>query len=131
MKIIIAILLCASFLFGAKLGWSNDYKKTIALAKEQNKEVYILMTSSDCRWCRKFENTTLRDKKILEQLKSKYVVMHLDRDFDDFPKKFIVKIVPSHFFITSKEDIIYKFPGYWNVEDFTSFLKDIDKIDRF
>ncbi|MEA1955160.1 MAG: hypothetical protein U9N02_01555 [Campylobacterota bacterium] len=68
----------------------------------------------------------MQDKKIIDKLKSKYILLHLDRDFDDYPVKFNAKRVPSHFFVTSNEDLIYKFPGYWNSRDFISFLKDIN-----
>ncbi|MEA1955159.1 MAG: hypothetical protein U9N02_01550 [Campylobacterota bacterium] len=49
MKIIISILLFSfTFLIASELGWSNNYKKTLTLAKKQNKDIYILITSSDC-----------------------------------------------------------------------------------
>ena len=127
MKIFLTTLLLASYIFGSD--FSTDYEKTMQQAKKEHKNVYILMTSSNCRWCRKFENTTLKDKEIMDKLKSKYILMHLDKDFDDFPEKFKVKRVPSHFFVKPNEEIIYKFPGYWNSEDFLSFMGDVAKIN--
>ncbi len=126
MKILVITLLFVISLIAADLKWSNDYNKAVEIAKKENKDIYILITSSDCRWCRKFENTTLKDKDMLAYLKSKFVLVHIDRDFDDMPEYFEAKRVPTHYFTTSKKDIIHTFPGYWNSEDFNSFLKDVD-----
>jgi len=125
MKKLITILLLASYIFASD--FSQDYEKTIEQAKKEHKSIYILMTSSSCGWCRKFENTTLKNKKVMDKLKSNYLLLHLDKDFDDYPEKFKVKRVPSHFFITSDEKIIYQFPGYWNDDNFLSFVDDINK----
>ena len=131
MKKLITILLLALYLFSNELNFSTDYEKTKALAKKEHKDVYILMISSSCGWCRKFENTTLKDKEVIDKLKSKYLLLHLDKDFDEYPAKFKVKRVPSHFFITPKGEIIYKFPGYWGNEDFLSFIEDVTRTKNF
>lgn len=128
MKILItAFLFCITLLAGAELGWSNDYKKAIDDANVQNKDIYVLITASDCRWCRKFENTTLQEKDMIDYLKSKYVLVHLDRDFDDLPEHLVAKRVPTHYFVTKDGKIIHTFPGYWSSEDFKVFLGDIEE----
>jgi thioredoxin-related protein len=53
--------------------------------------------------------------------------VHLDRDFDELPKYFEAKRVPTHYFVTKDEKVIHTFPGYWNSEDFKVFLGDIEK----
>lgn len=126
MKYIIVSLLFLSSLMGAGLDWSSDYKKALEIAKKEKKDVYVLVTSDNCRWCRKFENTTLQNEKILDLLRLKYVLVHADRDRDYLPKNFNTKAVPRHYFVTSKEQIIFTFLGYWDELDFKSYLKDID-----
>lgn len=127
MKIILLMLTLVSFMFANELGWSNDYNKTIAEAKAQNKDVYMLITSSDCRWCRKFESTTLQDKSVIERLEKQYLLLNLNRDTDFIPAEYKKQRVPRHYFLTSKGEIIYTFLGAWNKEDFFSFLKDVDE----
>jgi len=128
MKVILFVVILVSALFSSDLGWSNDYDKALKDAKAQDKDIYMLITASDCRWCRKFENTTLQDKDMIDSLKSKYILIQVDRDFDDeIVEKYQAKRVPTHYFINSNEEVIYKFPGYWNSEDFRSFLQEVDK----
>ena len=127
MKLLLITLAFITTLFGADLDWPKDYKAALVQAKKQNKDVYMLITSQDCRWCRKFEATTLQDEKTLERLKKQYVLLHIDRDWDEIPEHFKKKRVPRHYFLTSKGETIYSFLGYWNPEDFASFLADVDK----
>ncbi len=127
MKYLLVMLALISTLWSAELGWSEDYETSLKLAKKENKGLYVLLTSSTCRWCRKFENTTLQDKEVIKKLKEKYVLVHADRDIDDFPEWFKTKRVPRHYFVTNKGEEIYSFLGYWDSLDFKSFLGDVDK----
>ncbi|MBN2782292.1 MAG: thioredoxin family protein [Campylobacterales bacterium] len=127
MRLFLISLFFSLSLFANELGWDNDYKKALADAKVENKDVYVLITSSDCRWCRKFESTTLQDKEILKYLDSRYILVHLNRDFDEMPEYFQAKRVPTHYFVTKDEEVIHTFPGFWSSEDFKVFLGDIDK----
>ncbi|QFR48960.1 DUF255 domain-containing protein [Sulfurimonas lithotrophica] len=129
MRKIFILLLLVNLLFSEEIGeltFSNDYKKVMAQAKKENKRVYMLITSSSCRWCRKFESTTLTDWTVAEKLEGKYLLLHIDRDNDYFPKHLKHKRVPRHYFLTPDEQVIYTFLGYWNVEDFTSYVDDVD-----
>lgn len=126
-KMIGAWILMTSMLFGANLDWSNDYEAALQVAKKEKKNIYMLITSADCRWCRKFEETTLQEEIVISRLKEKYILLHVDRDQDTFPSKFQRAPVPRHYFIKANEDVIYTFLGYWDREDFFSYLGDAEK----
>lgn len=130
MKLLLVTLAFIATLFGTELEWPNDYEVALQQAKKENKDVYVFISSTYCRWCRKFENTTLKDEAILKKLKEKYVLVHLDRDMDDFPEHFETKRVPRHYFLKANGETIYTFMGYWNAEDFSSFLGDVDKKNK-
>lgn len=127
MKYIWITLLLISSLIGGELNFMDDYELSLKMAKKQDKHLYVLVTSSSCRWCRKFEKTTLKDDEVLEMLDKKYVVAHLDRDMDDMPEWFDASRVPKHYFVTADGKEIFSFLGYWGSLDFKSYLGDIDK----
>ena len=127
MKYIWLTLILISSLLSAELGWLDDYEVSLKIAKKENKDIYVFVTSSTCRWCKKFENTTLQDKEVLKLLNKKYVLVHADRDMDDLPEWFNAKRVPKHYFVTAKGKEIYSFLGYWDSLDFKSYLGDVDK----
>jgi len=87
----------------------------------------MLVVSDDCRWCKKFERTTLKDKKILKKLKEKYVLLHLSRDSNYIPKKYKTSPIPRHFFLTSTGEVVFPVVGYRDVETFNGFLDDVEK----
>lgn len=126
-KILFVTLLFAATLFGSDLHWNHDYNKALQEAQKEKKDIYMFITSANCRWCRKFEATTLQDEAILQRLKKQYVLLHIDRDADFMPEHFKKKRVPRHYFLRADGTIIYSFLGYWANEDFASFLDDVDK----
>jgi len=129
MKKIFLILLFVGSLFGETIGemtFSNDYVKILAQAKKENKRVYMLITSDRCKWCRKFESETLTDWTVAEKLQEKYLLLHLDRDADFFPDRYKRKRVPRHYFLTPDEKVISTFLGFWNIDDFNSYIDDVD-----
>lgn len=123
-------LLCAFSLFANEFDWLTDYKAALKEAKEQKKNIYMLITSENCRWCKKLEATTLQSESVLAKLKKSYVLLHINRDRDYIPSRYTVKGVPRHYFITPGEEEIYQFLGYWNEEDFLSYVDDANKEYR-
>ncbi|MFA6138355.1 MAG: thioredoxin family protein [Sulfurimonas sp.] len=127
MKFLILVAVFISTLFSAENDWINDYEKALFQATQEKKQIYILITSDSCGWCRKFENSTLQNEAVLERLKQSFVLVHVDRDRDTMPAMFKKERVPRHYFVTHKGEIIHTFMGYWSSEDFNSLLDDVDK----
>jgi thioredoxin-related protein len=107
--------------------WSHDYAATLAQAQKENKKVYMLITSEHCRWCRKFENTTLQEEMVIAKLKNNYLLLHVDRNFDTFPEKFTRQGVPRHYVLAKNEEVIYTSFGYMTSEEFFEFLEEVEK----
>ncbi len=107
------------------LEWQDEYEDAHAKALKENKILYAFIVSNTCHWCKKMEETTMLDRSITERLEKDFVVVELIRGFDDYPKTLSAKMVPKHFFLTPDEKEILAFAGYWNVEDFASFLDEI------
>ena len=122
MRYILFMFLLVSSLYSANLNWSNDYKKALGDAKKENKLIYVFITSDSCKWCRKFENTTLQDKAILKRLHSEFITIHLSRDRDEIPKQFETAPIPRHYFTDSKGNILYNSLGHRGVECFDAFM---------
>lgn len=127
MRLLLSILMLGSMLFASNELFINDYNKALELAKAEKKDVYMLVTSNSCRWCRKFEDITLKDQEIIKKLQEQYILLALNRDVDTIPEQYKVKRVPKHFFLTDKGEIIFAFLGYWNPDDFASFMQDVEK----
>lgn len=127
MKLLFTILMLGTVLFASKADFLHDYKEALVQAQKQDKDIYMLITSESCQWCRKFEKITLNDKVTMDLLKEKFVLLALTRDVDYIPEQYKAQRVPKHFFLTASGDNIYAFLGYWNPEDFRSFVAEVEK----
>ena len=113
-------------LFGSD-NWVENYDDAVKIAQEQNKRIYMFIVSEDCRWCKKFERTTLENEKLLQRLSKQYVLLHLSRDLDDIPSKFKTTPVPRHYFLSSDGEVIFPVVGYRDVETFNNFLDTVNE----
>ncbi len=122
MKLFVIILFLVIGLFGSELGWSSNYKQALKNAHKEHKLVYVFITSDSCQWCRKFENTTLKDKNILKKLYTEFEVIHLSRDHHEIPKKFKMTPIPRHYFVDSNGKVLYSSLGYRGIACFDAFM---------
>ena len=133
MKNILLLLSLLSFsLYSSELNWADSYKDAISKAKAENKNVMLLITSHTCRWCRKLESETLMDEDIIKRVNKDYISIHVTRGEDEYPEELVAPGVPATYFLDNNgKPIIRKVMGYWNAEDYFSFLDDVDyKLGR-
>jgi len=127
MKYFILVALFCATLLANDLAWSNDYKEALEKSKKSKKLVYTLITSDSCRWCRKFESTTLQDENILKRLYSEFEVVHLSRDRDSVPSEFETSPVPRHYFTDANGTILYSSLGHRGLECFAGFMDNAEE----
>lgn len=124
MKKIVFLIVLATTLFGSEIVWNDTFAEAQVRAKKESKPLLVLITSEQCRWCRKFEATTLQDEDVISKLNTKFVSVHVTRDKSVYPKNLSAKMVPMNYFLDNNGKVIYSMPGYWPVEDYESILDD-------
>ena len=122
MKYLVPIIMFTTLLFSATLDWPSDYDRALIQAKKENKFVYVLITSDSCRWCRKFEETTLQNKQIKERIKREYIAVHLSRNRHTIPPQFKTSPVPRHYFVDQKGENLFNTIGHRDEEMMNSFM---------
>ncbi len=124
MKKLILLLFISVGLFASEINWSKDYDSALAKAKKESKLVLVLVTTEDCRWCRKLEATTLKDERVTTKLNSKFSSVHVTRDVDKYPSTIKAPMVPMSVFLNSDGKIVHQLPGFWDGEDYNLILDD-------
>lgn len=130
---ILFLTLSASPEAAKELGYYSDYNTALAVAKKENKSVMLVVVTSYCPWCRKFERKTLGSSSIAPLIKSTYVPVIVDRNKDAaaFPKRFQTPRIPTVFFIDPNDGIAYwESIGYLNKKEFSEALNDAQKLFR-
>lgn len=124
MKKILLLALLSAALFGAEIGWEDTFAAAQAKAKKESKPMLVIITTEQCRWCRKLEATTLSDDEIISKINTRFVPVHVTRDKSIYPKTLSAKMVPMSYFLDGNGKVLYSMPGYWPVEDYSSILDD-------
>lgn len=125
MKKIFFLMMLSIWVFGAEIAWNTSYDTALAKAKKESKPLMVLITSEECRWCRKLENTTMQDAEIIARINAKFQAVNVTKDKSVYPKNLTAKMVPMSYFINpTNGKVLYSIPGYWGSEDYNSILDD-------
>jgi thioredoxin-related protein len=127
----LVLTLFASPQTAQELGYHSDYQKALALAKKEQKPLMLVVVTSYCPWCRKFEQKTLASETIASTVKSKFVAVIVDRNKDaaTFPKAFQTPRIPTVFFIDPKDGTeFWETIGYVKKSEFADALKEAETL---
>ena len=87
----------------------------------------VFVEGENCRWCKKMKHRILADESVEKRLES-YVCVKVFREnkevVKDLPQ---IEGVPTIFFMTAEKKILESVVGYFNVEDFTSYINNVEK----
>ena len=119
MKNILISILFSSFLLAnnsfVKLGYETNYIQALEKAKEENKQIVMVLISSHCPWCERLEEEVLFLEYTNDLLDKNYIPLVQYSGDDDFPSRFNSYVVPTiHFIDPYKESIIESVHGFNN-----------------
>jgi len=126
-RLLITFLLFVTTSFSADIVWQKDITTAFELAKKENKVVMLLVEGEFCRWCKKMKHRTLADENVSKRLEP-YIAVKVMRENKEAIKDLpVIQGVPTIFFMTHDKNIIEDVIGYFGVEDFLSYIDDVEK----
>jgi len=126
-KLFIAFLILLFTQLSADVVWQKDFSQALELAKKEQKVLMLFVESKSCRWCKKMKSRTLSNEMVIKRLKP-YVSVKVMRDNKDVLRDLpAINGVPTIFFMTVDKRVLEKVVGYFNVEDFLSYIDDVEK----
>ena len=107
--------------------WVKDFDTAMQSAAKTKKTVMVMIVSQTCRWCKKMKHRTLEDERVERKLKQ-FIAVQVLRD-DVYVMKQLPKVhgVPTIFFVRPDGCVVQEVVGYFNVEDFLSYIADVEK----
>jgi len=127
MRYLLHFIFLAALLPAAPMEWATGFDEARQMAAQEGKMLYVLITSRQCRWCKRFKATTLKDPSVQERLGALAVGVEVERDSGTYPARLKAPMIPMHYFLSADERVLVKMPGYWNIEDFMSILDDVER----
>lgn len=121
------VFLFATTLFASELVWEKDTATAFAKAKNENRNVMLMMEATYCQWCKKMKRVTLADERVKKRLQ-KYILVKIRR-CDKEAMKILPESyypAPTVFFMTPKKEIIDNIVGYYEPEDFLNYVNEVE-----
>lgn len=125
-KILIYIFLLISSLHAIELDWLHDYDKALEQAKQEKKDVYLLIGADKCKYCKLFKEMTLDNEKVIADMREKFVLLYLSRDQHNIPTQYEKYGAPRHYFLRSDGTIIHSDKGSREVSGWYDILDEVD-----
>lgn len=97
-------------------------------AKNQSKPVFLYFRSETCYWCIRFEEEALSDKRVIDLLNERFVLVSIDQiRQENVALNLGVRSTPYMIFFTKDGEEITRVPGYLPTEDFLLKLNELIK----
>ncbi|WP_075589874.1 thioredoxin family protein [Labilibacter marinus] len=98
----------------------NDWEKAKALAKKENKPIFVDVYATWCGPCKKLSNETFTDEEVGEFFNSDFINLKIDGDADEsqaFLQKYPIDAYPTLFFISPQGEVIKNKTGFIEAAD--------------
>jgi len=88
-----ALFICLASLnsmsYASEPDWQLWSDKIVSQAKQENRLILIDLTAKWCRYCKKMDQTTYKDKAVIEELQQHYIAIRADEEkFPELAKRF-------------------------------------------
>ena len=101
-KIVLTLLFLSLSLSASGINWAKDFDSGIATAKELNKPVLFVFSRHSCRYCVMLDETTLKDKNVIEKINKDFVAIISYTDEGDYtPRELWRPATPTLWFLDS------------------------------
>lgn len=118
-----------------------NFNDGLEKAKKENKNMIVDFYTDWCHWCKVMDEKTFSEKTVSEKLSKRFVTVRIDAESNtgsntfkgqtlnnmEMTRAFGVTGFPSLIFISPKEEVITKIPGYVEAEQFSYILDYIDQ----
>ncbi len=100
-------LILLSLSFASEIKWYS-FEEGIKKAQKENKLILMDIYAKWCHWCNVIENTTYRDKKVIEIIENYYIPIRVDaEERPDINKKYNQGGLPSTLILDKNGNILF------------------------
>jgi len=114
--------------------WRADYASARAEAVRLDRPLVLVVESSSCGWCRKLEQTTLRDGRVVRALNASAIPLRLSADdpaHAELLDALRVEGLPTIAGVAPDGRVVANQAGFLDAKEFLGVLRDVhDKIER-
>jgi thioredoxin-related protein len=110
-----------------QIKWLN-YKEGMALAKKQNKKVFLHFYTEWCDYCKEMNATTFSSRSVVRILNRDFVAIRVDTTkHHKLAAQYNIRPVPDNWFLSADGDKIRNFLGYFEPDQFVTVLRYVNE----
>jgi thioredoxin-related protein len=121
-KIFLLLISIVSLSFSLELNRFKNLDLALIEANKQNKKIMVFFHGKQCPYCDKMKKTTLKDKKVIEYINSKYIFVSIDEEDNPNVDQFVLDYIPATYILDTKQKTVYYTYGYRTSENFIGEL---------
>jgi len=123
-KIFIYLMLSIATLMASEIKWAKDFNAGVDEAKKVNKPILFVSSRHSCKYCVILDETTFKDKRVIEELNKNFVSIISYSDENDYmPKELWQPGTPAIWFLEpSAEPMFQPLMGAMDAENFLKAL---------
>lgn len=121
------MLMSAISLGAAEIKWAKDYHEGIKSAQKVVKPVLFVSSSHSCKYCVMLDETTFKDKKVVDELNKNFVTIISYSDENDYmPQELWQPGTPAIWFLKPNGEPMFQ--PLMGAMDAESFLKALSIV---
>ncbi len=119
----------ATSLMAADINWAKDFKSGLETAQKLDRPVLFVYSRHTCKYCVMLDETTFKDKKVIDGLNKDFVSIISYSDENDFtPADLVRGATPTIWFLLPNGKPMYQ--PIAGALDSTQFLKALDIVSK-
>lgn len=103
----------------------HTYQEALELQKQNKKIIMIDVMRTGCHYCSDMKKEVFDDPEMTQWLQQRFIISEINLDYETIPFDVEIHFTPTFLFVNSKNQIVKKIPGSWNIQDFKDLTKEI------
>jgi len=126
-KIVLITLLAFLGLNASSLNWEKDYETAIKKAKEQNKSIFIMVSSPTCPECNYMKKNVFTKDEVKNFINKNFISYQFNIDDKNIPKQMQFWGIPRFYFSKDGKNVDNEVMGGLKSDKFIAFIKESQK----
>lgn len=110
--------------------FDGTFKEALAASKEENKPIFIDSYTANCRYCKKMDRTTFRNREVVKYLNSNFITVKMNMRSQEglaLKREYEINALPTLLFVDSDGESLVRINGFIDTK---TFLKKAKKAKR-
>lgn len=126
-KIVIVFLMSAAALLGSDIMWEKNITVAIEKSAKEKKPLMVLVTKHGCKWCDVLKQKTLKDPKVIAELKKGFISYEGVVEEGTVPPSLMTPGTPATWFIKGRTPMFEPLMGAVDAENYLKALSIVQE----